>query len=131
MNMYILNFFLQFLIGCCFKVSGNGLKFGKKSKQKKNDSPVSGTPGSRNSPKSGTPGSHFLLVSGILGSFDSRCPRYRGVLTPGVPDTRDLGLPGVPDTGVVINSQGHSLQPLKQQSIKKQCGSNIYNTRPF
>ena len=66
-----------FLIACCFKVSGNGLKFEKKSKQKKNDSPVSGTPGSRNSPVSGTLGSHFLLVSGILGSFDSRCPGYR------------------------------------------------------
>ena len=30
--------FYYFLIGCYFKVSGNGLKFGKMSKQKKNNS---------------------------------------------------------------------------------------------
>ena len=86
------------MIGCCFKVSVNDLKFEKKSKKKKNDSPVSGTPGS-----------NFLLVSGILGSFDSRCPGYRGVLTPGVPDTGEFWLPGVPDTGGVSNPRcpGH------------------------
>jgi len=33
-------------IGCCFKVNVNDLKFEKKSQKKKNDSPVSGTPGS-------------------------------------------------------------------------------------
>ena len=42
--------------------------FEKKSKKKKNDSPVSGTPVS-----------HFLLVSSIL-----------EVLTPGVPDTGEF-----------------------------------------
>ena len=78
-----------FLIDCCFKVSGNGFKFEKKSKQKKNDSPVSGTR-ECNSPVSQTPGSGFLLVSGIPGSFDSRCPGYLGVLTPGVPDTGEF-----------------------------------------
>ena len=148
------------MIGCFFKVSGNDLKFEKKSKQKKNDSPVSGTPGSHFcwcpvywevlTPGVPDTGEFWLPVSRIPGSFDSWCPGYWGVLTPGVPDTGKLGLPGVPDTRGVANPRcpGHResffwlftvffklqvifLHPLKQQSIKKQCGSYIYYTRPF
>ena len=95
--------------------------------------------GSRNSPVSGTPGSHFLLVSGILGSFDSRCPGYRGVLTPRCPRHRGSrkspvsGTPGVVSLTVhcFFLTSGHFLHPLKQQSIKKQCGSTISYTNAF
>ena len=116
------------MIGCCFKVSGNGLKFEIKSKQKKNDSLVSGTPGSR-----------FLLVSGIPGSFDSRCPGYQDVGTPQCPGHRwshKFPVSGTPGSRFLtvhcfFQTSGHFFHPLKQQSIKKQCGSNIYYTRTF
>ena len=134
MNVYSSYYFL---IGCCLKVSGNGLKFGKKSKQKKNDSSESG--------ESGLPG--------IQDTGESQCPGIQDngeSFFAGVQDTRELWLPGVLDTGGVANSHcpghhgvvfwmftvffqtsGHFLQPLKQQSIKKQFGSYIYYSRTF
>ena len=81
----------------------------------------------------------WLPVSRIPGSFDSLCPGYREVGTPRCPGHRGSGKSPVSGTpGVVFltvhcffQTSGHFLHPLKQQSIKKQCGSNIYFTRTF
>jgi len=70
-----------FLIGCCFKVSTNGLKFGKKSKLKKNDSLGILDTRSHNFLLSVTPGSHIYLVSGTPGRHN-------------LPGSRELWLPG-------------------------------------
>ena len=76
--------FKTILIDFCFKVSGNGLKFGKKSKQKKNCSRVSLTPGVAT-----------FQYPRHLGVVICGCPGYQGVATPCVPrntsvwDTRE------------------------------------------
>ena len=82
------------MIGCCSKVSRNGLKFGKKSEQKKNNLLVSGTlrvimhrhPGYRELELPSFPDTdryHSSLVSQIPGSCDYLVSWYHGAVTIG------------------------------------------------
>jgi len=83
--MYFYNFYRLLL-----KVSGNGLKFGKKYKKKKKllhgirDTEESQFPGIQDTGES--------FFAGVRNTRELRLPvsGYRGVLTPGVPDIREF-----------------------------------------
>ena len=70
-------------------------------------------------------GSQNFPVSRIPGSWDSPVSGSHKFPVSGTPKSRFWTV------HCFFQTSGHFLHPSKQQSIKKQCGSNIYYTRTF